>query len=61
MSASTWGDPEINADESYPSALLRHLLGQMIVQFVAHGACIALLDESIDQMRIQAHVRLRSC
>ncbi len=60
MSASTWGEPELHADESYPSSLLRHLLGQMIIQFAAHGACIALLDESIDQMRILAHVRLRS-
>ncbi|MBV9711925.1 MAG: GAF domain-containing protein [Ktedonobacteraceae bacterium] len=60
MSASTWGGPELHADESYPSSLLRHLLGQLIVQFAAHGACIALLDESIDQMKIQAHVRLHS-
>ena len=60
MSASTWGDPEIDADDSYPLPLLRHLLGQMIVQFAAQGACIALLDESIDQMKVQLHVRLRS-
>jgi signal transduction histidine kinase len=60
MSASTWGETELHADESYPSSLLKHLLGQMIVQFAAHGACIALLDESIDQMRVQVHVRLRS-
>ncbi len=60
MSTSTWGGPELHADESYPSALLRHLLGQMIIQFGAHGACIALLDDSIDQMKIQAHLRLRS-
>ncbi len=60
MSASTWGETELHADESYPSSLLKYLLGQMIIQFAAHGACIALLDENIDQMRIQAHVRLRS-
>ena len=60
MSTSTWGGPELHADESYPSSLLRHLLGQMIIQFGAHGACIALLDESIDQMKIQAHIRLHS-
>ena len=60
MSASTWGEPELHADESYPSSLLKYLLGQMIIQFAAHGACIALLDESIDQMRIQAHIRLRN-
>jgi signal transduction histidine kinase len=60
MSASTWGETEFYDEESYPSSLLRHLLGQMIIHFAAHGACIALLDESIEQMRIQAHVRLRS-
>jgi signal transduction histidine kinase len=60
MSTSTWGGPELHADESYPSSLLRHLLGQMIIQFGAHGACIALLDDSIDQMKIHAHIRLRS-
>ncbi len=60
MSASTWGDPEIDADESYPLSLLRHLLGQMSVQFAAQGACIALLDESIDQMKVLVHVRLRN-
>src|SRR5450432_2267274 len=60
MSASTWGDPEIDTDDAYPLSLLRHLLGQMIVQFAAQGACIALLDESIDQMKVQVHVRLRN-
>ncbi|HEV2656196.1 MAG TPA: histidine kinase dimerization/phospho-acceptor domain-containing protein, partial [Ktedonobacteraceae bacterium] len=29
-------------------------------QFAAQGACIALFDESIEQLRVQAHVRLRS-
>ncbi len=60
MSASTWGEPEFQVDESYPSSLIRYLLGQMIIQFAVHGACIALLDESIDQMRVQAHIRLRN-
>jgi hypothetical protein len=60
MPASTWGEPEIDGDDAYPSALLKHLLGQMIAQFAAYGACIALLDERIDQMKIQTHVRLRS-
>ncbi len=60
MSTSTWGGPEAYPDESYPSSLLRHLLRQMMTQFAAQGACIALFDESIEQLRIQAHVRLRS-
>lgn len=60
MPTSTWGGPEPHADEFYPSSLLRYLLRQMMTHFAAQGACIALLDESIGQMRIQAHLRLRS-
>src|SRR5450755_4690897 len=60
MSTSTWGGPEAYPNESYPSSLLRHLLHHMMTQFAAQGACIALFDESIEQLRVQAHVRLRS-
>jgi len=59
MSASTWGEPEPFADEPYPPALLKYFLKQMMAQFGAHGACMALYDESINQMKIQAHMRLR--
>src|SRR5215472_12395773 len=59
MSTSTWGEPEPFAEELYPPALLRFFLKQMMGQFGGDGACIALYDESSNQMRIQAHVRLR--
>jgi signal transduction histidine kinase len=59
MSTSTWGEPEPFTDETDLSALLKYFLKQMMVQFGAHGACIALYDESINQMKIQAHVRLQ--
>ncbi|HEX3640571.1 MAG TPA: hypothetical protein VHV10_04720, partial [Ktedonobacteraceae bacterium] len=59
MPTSIWGGPESdNADETYPLSLLKYFLRQMILQFGAQGACLALSDESIGQMRIQAHVRL---
>src|SRR5579884_4260922 len=57
--ASTWNGPELNADEGYPSALLKYLLQQMMSQFAAQGACLAVLDESIGQMRVLVHVRQR--
>src|SRR5215472_12080339 len=59
MSTSTWGEPEPFADEMYPPALLKLFLKQMMAQFGGDGACMALYDESSNQMRIQAHVRLR--
>jgi GAF domain-containing protein len=60
MATSTWEGPESRADEAHPSPLLKHLLRQMMAQFAAHGACIALLDEHTDQMRIQLHLRARA-
>lgn len=61
MSTSTWGELETQNDEvNSSSALLKHLLHQMMVQFGANGACIALYNESIDQMEIQLHARLHS-
>lgn len=59
MSASTWGGPEPAVNESYTSASLKQLLKQMMTRFGAQGACIALHDESVGQMRIQEHVRWR--
>ena len=59
MSNSTWGEPEPFADETYPPALLRFFLKQMMAQFGADGACMALYDEGINQMKIQAHIRRR--
>jgi signal transduction histidine kinase len=58
-STSTWSGPESYADDGYPASLLKYLLQQMMVQFAAQGACLALLDESVGQMRIQAHIRQR--
>ncbi|MBA2680928.1 MAG: hypothetical protein H0U76_21345 [Ktedonobacteraceae bacterium] len=60
MPASTWGGPESNADEIYPVDLLTYLLKQMMLQFDAQGACIALHDERIGQMRIQTHIRFKN-
>jgi signal transduction histidine kinase len=59
MPNATWGDPEPRADEAYSPALLRQLLQQMMRQFAASGACIALFDESIGQMVVRMHVRAR--
>ncbi len=56
---STWNGPEFYAEEAYPSALLKYLLQQMMSQFGAQGACLALLDESMGQMRVMVHVRQR--
>lgn len=59
MSTSIWGGPESDdADETSPLSLLKYFLRQMILQFGAQGACIALSDESVGYMRIQAHIRL---
>ncbi len=60
MSASTWEGPQFYVDEVYPPSLLKYLLKHMMTQFAAQGACIALYDESIHQMRIRLHVRTRS-
>jgi signal transduction histidine kinase len=58
-STSTWSGPESYADDGYPASLLKYLLQQMMAQFAAQGACLALLDESVGQMRILAHIRQR--
>ncbi|MFL5657891.1 MAG: ATP-binding protein [Ktedonobacteraceae bacterium] len=60
MSTAIWGEPESQSGEVHPSALLKQLLQQMMVQFAATGACIALYNESINRMEIQLHVRVRN-
>ncbi|QBD80489.1 sensor histidine kinase [Ktedonosporobacter rubrisoli] len=60
MSTSTWGSLEQHNDEGYPSSLLKILLKQMMARFAAQGACLALPDESIGQMRIRLHLRMRN-
>lgn len=59
MSNATWGDPELRSDEPYPLLLLRQLLEQMMTQFAANGACLALFDDSISSMVIRLHLRSR--
>lgn len=59
MSNATWGDPELRTDEPYPLLLLRQLLQEMMTQFAATGACLALFDDSISSMVIRLHLRTR--
>src|SRR5947209_7870412 len=59
MSSPVWGGPESYADDTYPPSLLKHLLKPMMAQCAAQGACIALFDEKLGQMRIRLHVRVR--
>jgi signal transduction histidine kinase len=61
MSTAIWGEPEPHTTvEKYPLSLLKKLLQEMIKQFGATGGCIALYDESVSQMVIRLHMRLRS-
>ncbi|GAC1565783.1 MAG: hypothetical protein NVS3B14_04680 [Ktedonobacteraceae bacterium] len=57
MSTAIWGESETQSDENYPLTLLNSLLQQMMEQFTAQGACLALYDENIRQMVIRLHVR----
>jgi GAF domain-containing protein len=59
MSTSTWGELEPFSDDIYPPALLKYFLKQVITQFGAHGACMAVYHESTNQMVVQAHIRLQ--
>nr|BBH89668.1 hypothetical protein KTC_44190 [Thermosporothrix sp. COM3] len=59
-SASAWESPDASRNRTYLLPLLRFLLQQMMAQFSAQGACIALYDESQDRMVVQAHVRVRN-
>lgn len=60
MSTATWGEPETLIDEVYPANLLKYLLHQMMVQFSANGACLALYNSKTQCMEVRLHVRLRS-
>src|SRR5579872_204125 len=59
MSTAIWGESETQSDESYPLSLLNSLLQQMMEQFKAQGACLALYDENIRQMVIRRHMRAK--
>src|SRR5712691_8685774 len=59
MSTAIWGESETQSDESYPLSLLNSLLQQMMEQFTAQGACLALYDENIRQMVIRRHFRAK--
>lgn len=52
MSTAIWGEPDLQPEEFHTTTLLKQLLAQMIAQFGAAGACIALLNEDIAQMEI---------
>ncbi len=60
MSTSTWDGPQSYTDEVYPTRLLKYILKDMMTQFVAQGAAIALFDEASKQMQVYLHVRSRS-
>ncbi|HLH63812.1 MAG TPA: ATP-binding protein [Ktedonobacteraceae bacterium] len=60
MSTAIWGEPEPQAEEQYPLSLLKTLLHQMMRQFGANGAVIALYDEFIGQMVVRLHMRLNT-
>src|SRR5258708_3793558 len=57
MSNAIWGDPKPTSDEQYPLKLLKGLLQDMLKQVPAYGACLALYDESINQMVVRLHLR----
>jgi len=60
MSTAIWGEPESHTDSAYPLVQLHHLLGEMLLHFTATGACIAIYNESIEQMEIRLHLRVPS-
>lgn len=60
MSTAIWGEPESQPEQDIPTALLKHLLQQMMAQFGCTGACIALYDNEFDHMEIRLHLRLSS-
>jgi K+-sensing histidine kinase KdpD len=60
MSTATWGEPEPHIEEHYPLSLLKTLLQQMMRQFGANGAVIALYDETIGQMVVRLHLRIHT-
>ncbi|BCL82127.1 GAF domain-containing protein [Ktedonobacteria bacterium brp13] len=60
MSASIWGESDLHGNEPYPLALLTNLSRQAMQHFNAHGACFALYDEEVSQMRVQIHIRVKN-
>lgn len=60
MSTATWGESDTSTYQMYPANLLKYLLYQMMMQFSANGACLALYNESKQQMQVEVHVRLRT-
>ncbi len=57
MPTAIWGESEPLSDDTYPLTLLRRLLSQMMEQFSAQGACLALYDEHIRQMVVRLHLK----
>lgn len=57
MPNAIWGDPKPTSDEQYPLKLLKGLLQDILKLVPAYGACIALYDESINQMVVRLHMR----
>lgn len=57
MSNAIWRDPKPTSNDHYPLKLLRGLLLDMLEQVPAYGACLALYDESINQMVVRLHIR----
>ena len=57
MSSAIWGEPKPTNDEHYPLKLLKGLLQDVLKQVPAYGGCLALYDESINQMVIRVHMR----
>lgn len=60
MPGAIWGELDTSTYKMYPTNLLKYLLYQMMTQFSANGACLALYSESKQQMEVQLHVRLRT-
>lgn len=60
MPTSTWGGPESYSDDAYPSSILKQLLQQMMGRFAAQGACLALIDPRVGQMRARLHIRMHN-
>lgn len=59
MSIATWRGPGPQPEEALPLPLLRALLQEMMRHFAASGACMALRDETINQMVVCLHLRAR--
>lgn len=57
MSNAIWGNPKPTSDEQYPLKLLKGLLQDLLKQVSADGGCLALYDESINQMVVRLHIR----